>query len=274
VLRDATEPSFALVETNRGPLWTRQCGTGPDVLAISGLGDTHEIWDAVTPLLTQAFRVTVFDNRGVGRSPAPGETPTIRGFAEDALALMRSLDISNANIVGSSMGGAIAQELALAEPARAASLVLAGTWSTPDVHLSRLLRHMTRLIERIEDPRELIEAMCLWVYSGRAHADGTVDLLIRSMQNSASPPQSSEMFALTAEAAIAHDATDRLRSLDIPTLVLVGGEDRICPPRLSRQLHSLIAGSRLYVMPGRGHQAFQEDPAAFVHAIRAFWSHV
>jgi pimeloyl-ACP methyl ester carboxylesterase len=125
---------FSFVDTPRGVLWAGQSGEGPDVLLISGLGDTHEIWEDVTPLLASDFRVTAFDNRGVGRSRLGTEDPTILGFAQDALALMSSLDIAKAHIVGSSMGGAIAQELVLAQPDHVASLTLAGTWARPDDH--------------------------------------------------------------------------------------------------------------------------------------------
>ena len=262
---------FSVVDTPRGAFWVGQEGAGPDVVLIAGLGDTHDIWDDVTPLLRDAFRVTCFDNRGVGRTPLGSADTSVAGFAEDTLAMMRAVGIDRAHIVGSSMGGAIAQELALAETCRATSLTLAGTWARPDEYLSRLLRHMVRLQMLVEDSRELMEANCLWVYSSQAHADGTVQRLVRAMNASSSPRQPQAVFARTAEAAIRHDAADRLESIDSPTLVLVGGEDRICPLRLSRELNRLIVGSHLQVMEGRGHQPFQEDPGGFVSVVREFW---
>jgi pimeloyl-ACP methyl ester carboxylesterase len=265
------EPTFFTIDTSQGPFWVGQQGTGPDALLISGLGDTHEIWDEVTPLLGERVRVTCFDNRGVGRAPLGLRDPSVAGFAEDTLALMRAVGIERAHVVGSSMGCAIAQELALAEPWRVRSLTLAGTWARPDEYLSRLLRHIARLRLLIEDSRELMEATCLWVYGSQAHSDGTVERLIEAMDASASPSQPHAVFPRTAEAVILHDAADRLESITTPTLVLVDGEDRICPPRLSRELNRLIAGSHLHIMDGRGHQPFQEDPAGFVTAVREFW---
>jgi pimeloyl-ACP methyl ester carboxylesterase len=267
----ASPPRFSVVETARGPFWVGQEGVGHDVVLISGLGDTHEIWDEVTPLLTDAFRVTSFDNRGVGRTPLGSRELSVAGFAADTLAVMRAVGVECAHVVGSSMGGAIAQELALAGSERIVSLTLAGTWARPDEYLSRLLRHMARLQFLIEDPRELIEATCLWVYSSCAHADGTVERLIEVMVASTSPPQPQAVFARTAEAALLHDAAERLRSITSPTLVLVGGEDRICPVRFSQELSRLIAGSHLQVLDGRGHQPFQEDPRGFTNVVREFW---
>ncbi len=263
-------PSFDHVEISGGQLWVGQLGDGPDVVLISGLGDTHEIWADVAPPLADRHRLTMFDNRGVGRSSRGTDQLSVRAFAQDTLALMDAKGVARAHLIGSSMGGAIAQEVALADPSRVASLVLAGTWARPDEHLSRLLRHMSRLGVLLDDP-ERTQAICLWAYSGKAHADGTVDRLITLMESSTSPPQSPEIFAETAEAAIAHDAADRLGSLRCPTLVLVGGEDRICPLRLAEELVDLIPDSRLYVMTARGHQPFQEDPVEFVGAVRGFW---
>ena len=76
---------------------------------------------------------------------------------------------------------------------------------------------MTRLVELISRPQELLEAMALWVYSGQAHADGTVDRLIQNSLASPLPEQSAEAFAQTAQAAIAHDMGNRLTSLSAPT---------------------------------------------------------
>jgi pimeloyl-ACP methyl ester carboxylesterase len=267
-----SRPTFSVVETTRGPFWVGQRGAGADVLLISGVGDTHEIWDDVTPTLSDGFRVTCFDNRGVGRTLLGSRGLTVAGFAQDALAVMRAVGIQRAHVIGSSMGGAVAQELALAEPESVVSLILAGTWARPDEYLSRVLRHMARLQIVLQDRAELMEATCLWVYGSKAHADGTVERLIEAMKASTSPPQPQALFARTAEAAILHDTADRLGAIAAPTLVLVGSEDRICPPRLSRELNHLIVGSSLQMMEGRGHQPFQEDPDAFTSTVCEFWS--
>jgi pimeloyl-ACP methyl ester carboxylesterase len=269
-----SQPMVSVIETARGPFWVGQQGAGHDVVLISGLGDTHEIWEDVTPLLTDAFRVTFFDNRGAGRTTLGSHELSVEGFAEDTLAVMRAAGVDRAHIVGSSMGGAIAQEVALAESGHVMSLTLAGTWARPDEYLNRLLRHMARLQVLIEDPRELMETICLWVYSSRAHADGTVDRLIKAMDASTSPAQPQAVFARTVEAATRHDAADRLDSITSPTLVLVGGEDRVCPLRLSQELSRLIAGSHLRVLDGCGHQPFQEEPGGFADAVREFWNRI
>jgi pimeloyl-ACP methyl ester carboxylesterase len=267
---DAPRPAFDSVEIPGGQLWAAQVGNGPDVVLVSGLGDTHEIWDDLVPLLADHHRVTLFDNRGVGRSPRGTRPLSIGAFAQETVALMDALGVDRAHLVGSSMGGAIVQEIALAHTGRVASLALAGTWARPDEHLSRLLRHFSRLHELL-DESECTEAISLWAYSGQAYADGTVDRLMEFMSRSTSPPQPPQVFAETAEAAIAHDAADRLGSVGCPTLVIVGGEDRICPLRLSNDLVELVPDSTLHVVRARGHQPFQEDAEEFMAALRVFW---
>lgn len=253
-------------------LWARQQGSGPDVVLIAGIGDDHGVWDPVFDRLARGHRVTAFDNRGVGRSAIGAEQVRIAAMAADALALMGALGIERAHLVGSSMGGAIAQELALTAPEGVASLALVGTWGERDEHLSRAIRHIGRLLGTIEDPVEAFDAVALWAYSGQAHADGTVDRLLEAALASDSPEQSLEDFERTTEALVEHDLGTRLEAIVAPTLVVVGSEDRLCPPRLGTRLAELIPGSRLQVLPDRSHQPFQEDPDGFVDLVEDFWA--
>ncbi len=252
-------------------LWARQEGSGPDVVLIAGIGDDHHVWDPVFDQLARYHRVTAFDNRGVGRSPLGEEPVTIPAMTADAVGLMGALGVERAHVVGSSMGGAIAQELALTAPEAVASLVLVGTWGERDEHLSRAIRHIGYLLGTIEDPAEAFDAVALWAYSGQAHADGTVARLLDAALASDSPDQSLEDFERTTEALVEHDPGARLGEIVAPTLVLVGSEDRLCPPRLGTRLAELIPGSRLQVVPDRSHQPFQEDPDRFAELVEDFW---
>jgi pimeloyl-ACP methyl ester carboxylesterase len=252
-------------------IWARQAGSGRDVVLIAGIGDDHHVWDPIFDELAERRRVTAFDNRGVGRSVLGAEAVSIEDLADDTIALMRALGIEQADIVGSSMGGAIAQELGLREPDAVASLALVGTWGERDEHFSYSIQHIRRLLELIEDPVELFDAIALWAFSGRAFAEGTVDELRAAALASDSPDQSFEDFARTADALLAHDPGARLGGIVAPTLVVVGSEDRLCPPRLARRLAELIPGSELRVVEDRSHQLFQEVPAEFVALLEQFW---
>ena len=104
------------MNANGVDLWVEQEGAGDDVLFISGLADEGACWVDQVGGLSDRYRVTTFDNRGVGRSTTPEGEFTIADFAADTAGLMDVLEIESAHVVGSSMGGAIAQELALARP--------------------------------------------------------------------------------------------------------------------------------------------------------------
>jgi len=252
-------------------LWARQEGKGADVVLIAGIGDDHRVWGPVFDPLARYHRVTAFDNRGVGRSAIGEEPVTIAAMAADMLGLMESLGIERAHLVGSSLGGAIAQEVALTAPEAVASLVLVGAWGERDEHLTRAIRHIGYLLGTIEDPILAFEAVALWAYSGQAHADGTVARLLEAALASDSPDQSLEDFERTTEALVEHDLGTRLAGIVAPTMVMVGSEDRLCPPRLGTRLAELIPGSRLQVLPDRSHQPFQEDPDRFIELVEDFW---
>ena len=103
--------------------------------------------------------------------------------------------------------------------------------------------------------------------------DGRVDTLCDAMLNNPHP-QSTEAFQRTARAILGHDTRGRLGTIAVPTLVLSGEEDVICPPRHSREIAGLIPGARLVGVPGQAHQPFQEDPAAFNETVLGFWESV
>src|SRR5688572_25143301 len=117
-------------------LWVERRGQGPDVLLIAGLGDPLEVWAAQLDGLTDRYRVTAFDNRGVGRSPLPAGPLSLTGMADDAAEVLRALDVPSAHVAGFSGGSVIAQQLALRHPERVRSLVLVSTWARTEPYFS------------------------------------------------------------------------------------------------------------------------------------------
>jgi pimeloyl-ACP methyl ester carboxylesterase len=253
--------------------WVERQGKGPDVLLIAGLGDPVEAWQPQLDGLADRYRLTAFDNRGSGRTPLSDATLLPATMADDAGALLRALEVPAAHVMGFSMGSAIAQELALRHPELVRSLVLVGTYARPDAFVRALFNFWRWLPEVAPTERAFFEGFFTWVYTPRAHTDGTVDAIIEEAL--AFPHAASlEAFQAQVDVCLAHDTADRLSGIAAPTLVLSGELDAIFPPRLGRAVATAIPNARFEVMSGEAHQPFQEIPEEFNARVDAFWREV
>jgi pimeloyl-ACP methyl ester carboxylesterase len=249
-------------------------GDGPEVLLIAGLGDPAEAWEFQLEGLSDRYTVTAFDNRGTGRVPLPaGEPLSLETYADDAAALMRALDVPGAHVMGFSMGSTIAQHLALRHPELVRSLVLCSTWGRSDAYFRAMADSWRWMIEGAPDERSFYEAFLVWVYTARAHEDGTVDEIINEAM--AFPHQQPpEAMQRAIDAFRDHDLMDRLGEISTPTLVIASTEDIITPPRLGRAVAEQIPGARFELLEGEAHQPFQEVPGRFNALVDSFWREV
>jgi pimeloyl-ACP methyl ester carboxylesterase len=184
-------------------------------------------------------------------------------MAADTCGLMDALGIDRAHVIGVSMGGMIAQELALAHPERVSTLHLGCTFARPDAYLLALnaaWRDMRIGLGRDQTLRTL----ALWLFAPTTYAERP-DLVEMVLQNAlANPyPQSVVGFLRQGEAIAAHDAIDRLEAIRCPTLVSVAEDDILVPPRFSRDIAKRIPGAELRLVPGAGHCYFLERPEVF-----------
>jgi pimeloyl-ACP methyl ester carboxylesterase len=247
-------------------LWAHSEGVGDDVLLIAGLADDSSSWEAQVEGLAHRFRVTVFDNRGVGRSSTPpGSRWSIGDFARDALAVLDGLQIRRAHIVGSSLGAAAAQELAAAAPGRVRSLILNGSWVRSDGRFRALIESWIATAHRSTTLRELLDAISLWVYPPGLHADGTVSRWLDALDpvSGDAYEQVRAGFLPAARAVLGYVAADRPRQISAPTLLTVGSDDQVLPAADTRALAELIPDVTVTVFEGCGHQPFQEQPERF-----------
>ncbi|MEU7008377.1 alpha/beta fold hydrolase [Streptomyces sp. NPDC046332] len=263
------------VEANGTRIWTESRGQGPDVLLIAGLSDPVEAWQAQLDGLSDRYRLIAFDNRGSGRTPLPDEPVSLATMADDAAEVLRALggDGTQAHVLGFSGGSAIAQELALRHPEAVRSLVLMSTWARADAYFTAMGRFWRWMAAEAPDERAMLEAFFLWIYTPRAHADGTVKQIVDEAL--AFPhPQSAEAFQRQLETFTQHDTLDRLPAITAPTLVLAGERDITTPPRFGRVVADAIRGARFEVLEGEAHQPFQESPDMFNARVEAFWQEV
>jgi 3-oxoadipate enol-lactonase len=240
-----------------------EAGAGEPLLLIMGFGGDHLAWAFQTPVFAQQYRVVAFDNRGVGLSDVPDVPYTTRMMADDALGLLDALGIERTHVLGVSMGGMIAQELALNHPGRVRSLQLHCTLARPDGYMQALLDGW-RAVRTKVTPEEWMRIVALWLFAPKTYAERPefVEMVIQT--GIANPnPFTLAGFLRQGDAVRTHDTLDRLGKLRQPTLVSVAEDDILVPARFSRALAAAVPAAELRLIDGAGHAYFWERPDVF-----------
>jgi pimeloyl-ACP methyl ester carboxylesterase len=226
-------------------------GAGEPLVLIMGLGATGEAWDLHARAFAARFRCFLVDNRGAGGSEAPPGPYTTAAMADDYAALIRSLGLGAVRAVGISMGGAIAQELALRHPDLVRSLVLACTWGRCDGYTRRVFEHFADARAALS-PAQFVRLLQLWIWSPH-HVDRHEAELRAAEQEAARAWMPLAAFEAQCHACVTHDTLDRLGALAAPTLITAGARDVFTPPALSHELAAAIPGAELRTFAGAGH---------------------
>ena len=247
-------------------------GKGPAVVFVSGITGDHSGWKLYqVPAFSKAgFQCLIFDNRDVGQTgDSPIASYAIGQFAQDTIALLDRLGLASVHLIGYSMGGMIAQEIALRQPQRLRSLTLMCTAAKPDGYTTELIESLATA-KRTQGREDFLRTIGLRIFSRRFYADPRAvrTWLDRMLENPY--PQSVEGFMRQARAVLAHDAAQRLSDLRVPTHVVAGEEDIMLPPRFSRELAERIPGARLTVIAQGAHALHVERPAEYNHAVLGF----
>jgi len=251
------------VRVNDIEMYYVEAGAGTPLVLIMGFGGDHLAWGFQIPAFAARYRVIAFDNRGVGQSDQPDHPYTTRLMADDTVGLMDALGIGRAHVLGVSMGGMIAQELALNHLSRVRSLQLHCTHARGDAYL-RALGAAWRSIRTGLTREDSLRAIALWLFAPATYNERS-EFVETLLQNAlANPhPQSLVGFLRQGEAVAAHDTLDRLGAIGCPTLVAVGEEDVLVPLRFSQELAKRIPGAELRTIAGAGHVYFWERPDEF-----------
>jgi 3-oxoadipate enol-lactonase len=258
------------VRANGVELVYEELGAGEPLVFISGTSVDRTIWGMQVAHFASRYRCITFDNRDVGESTIVTTGYTPRDMAADTAALLGALDLPPAHVVGHSLGGAIAQELALAAPDRLRSLTLVGTWARNDDYTRTLFHHWKRMRQRLDD-REFFEAMLLTGVGHTFLTSAGITPMVE-MFLAAPHPQPPDAFCRQVDADLAHDTADRLGAIAAPTLVVDGPEDKIFPPPHHALLAARIPGAQRVTIPATGHSPALENTEAFNDALTAFLS--
>ena len=246
--------------------WERR-GEGPSLLLIQGIGYGRWGWEPVLDLLARSFDVVAFDNRGIGESDVPAGPYTAAAMAADAVQVLDEAGVEQAHVLGASLGGMIAQELAHAYPGRLRKLVLACT--TPGG--SRAFPLPERTLRLLEEAPTLPQEIALRRFVVNALAPAADAALVeRIMVHRLAAPQPLDGWQAQAAAGTSFDGADRIGSIAAPTLVLHGEEDAVVDPRNAELLASLIPHASVELFPGTGHLFFWEQPERFAEVVTGF----
>jgi pimeloyl-ACP methyl ester carboxylesterase len=259
-----------LIGAGEVELYYERSGAGEPLLLIMGMSGTYRHWnEEFLDLLRRDFEVILYDHRGVGASTRLEGPVTIAQMADDAGALLDALSLDSAHVIGISMGGMIAQELALGRAELVRSLTLGCTYcggpgsalTTPEV-MQRLSEAMTS-----GDRAHALEVGWEVNVSPRMAADQ--EARARFLAIGEAGAVSVQVVMAQLQAVVGHDTSERLPGLAMATLVIHGTVDQLLPVENGRQIASLIPGSQLEIFEDVGHLFFWERPERSAELVRA-----
>jgi pimeloyl-ACP methyl ester carboxylesterase len=256
------------VEANGIEVAYRIDGDGDETLVlVNGLADTKETWELQLPAFAERYRVVSYDNRGVGESSTPPGPYTAAQMAQDLAGLVDALEVDRFHVLGVSMGGMIAQEYAIAHAGRLLSASFCCTYSYPGPFCLRMFSCWRDLVLHLGvgfTQREVL----LWAFTTDFFEQRTAELEeIEGLM--AANPQPADTYLAQLHSIEAHDTRGRLAAVTCPALTLVGREDILIYPNLSRRLHEELPSSTWVEVPG-GHACLWEYPEDFNRAVLDF----
>jgi 3-oxoadipate enol-lactonase len=242
----------------------------PWLVLIQGMGFDRSGWEPVLPALRRRFRLVLVDNRGTGRSGRADGSFTVADMTGDVVAVLDAAGIGRAHVLGASLGGMVAQELAITRPERVGRLVLACTtpgWPAgyPMPAASLRLIMATRGMP-LEAARRRHTEHALSAQAGQQNPA----LVGRLMEVQGVRPVAQEVLSAQAIAGARYAGRLRQGRIGARTLVVHGSADTVVDPRNAKLLAARITGARLVTFPGLGHLLFWEDPAGFAAVVTSF----
>lgn len=246
--------------------------SGPPLVLVRGLARSSAYWLEMRALLEAERRVIVLDNRGVGRSDVPSGPLSTEEMADDVALVLRACGVERADVFGISLGGMIAQHVALRHPHRVRRLVLACTSPGGRGARAPSLRAALALARATTMPfAEGIRASAPWVLGAEAREarPEIVDVWVAIAERE---PRSRAGVLAQLVAAATHDAFELLEHISHPTLVVTGDADRLVPPENSRVLAERIPNASLRTLRGAGHDFPTERPEETARILSSFLS--
>jgi pimeloyl-ACP methyl ester carboxylesterase len=263
-----------IAEFDDHQLHYRDHGSGDPVIGIMGFAIDQRFWAAQVPAISATNRFITFDNRGIGRST--GTPPdSIEQMAEDTLGLMDKLDIEDAVIFGVSMGGTIAQKIALEHPERVKALILAVTFARP-IEYMRREQSVAKAIFDKADFDTFLDGSLIHLFSPAFFEIGeeTIDRMVRAFYAEGGPePAGTDVLTAQLDAIEKFDVLPELGRIEVPTLVIGATLDMMVPYFASQEIARAIPNARLETLEG-GHGVMVEQMQRFNDLVEEFLEEV
>ena len=246
-------------------------GSGVPIMMIMGLGAPGDKWKHNYELLSKWFWCIVPDNRGAGLSDKPeAESYTTEQMADDIIGIMDALDIKKAHVMGVSMGGAIAQQVALKVPDRVLSLILTSTFASVSPAFKKALNLICELKEDT-DPA-VLKQLNLWMTYGQYTQIHHPEKIEKSIEEDAAYPYPMPVYAYKAQcgACLSHNTAGRLHELKMPVLIAAGAKDLFMNIEKTMELVHGIPQAEFYLAPEGGHVHQWEYPEPYDSVVVGF----
>jgi pimeloyl-ACP methyl ester carboxylesterase len=256
-------------EHNNANIYYELHGAGMPVLLTAGMSSDSKSWQFILNSLSEHYRVILFDNRGCGRTSQNGSF-TLKTIAADACALLDHLHIDKAHLIGHSMGGMIAQELAVAWPERIDKLVLASSSPVLSGNARAILHELSEKWEAGFDMDKWFAIMFRWLFTAKSLENKKFMDAAIIFALSYPYPQTLQGFKGQVEAISSFDLRSETGRIGHDTLIICGDEDILIPPHESRQLLGIKGKTTFAVIEGAAHSIHAEKPQEFAGRVMAF----
>ncbi|CAG0996538.1 3-oxoadipate enol-lactonase [Burkholderiales bacterium] len=260
-------PSLALPDVS---LHYEARGRGAPLLLVAGLASDSLSWLTVWTGLAARFRAVAPDNRGVGRTAPQDAAASVDAMADDCAALLASLGIARAPVLGHSMGGFVAQRLALRHPRLVERLILVATGARAGPGNVALFDDLAAKLASGEDPSRWFRRLFDLIFTRRFMSDPQNVEAATRWALEYPYPQSAAGFRRQVDAIAAFDGSGDLSAIAAPTLVVAGREDVLFPATACGAFARRIPGAAFVTIDGAAHAVHTEQPAAFVEAVSRF----
>ncbi|MBI2742426.1 MAG: alpha/beta fold hydrolase [Chlamydiales bacterium] len=258
------------VKVNKSSFYYELHGKGEPLVLIAGYACDISQWVRTLPLFANHFNVLIFDNRGAGRSESPDLPYTVEEMAEDLIGVLDAAKFGRCHVLGHSLGGSIAQQLAFTHPDRVDKLVIANSSAKFSPISTMVCNFFVKLRNLGITDENILEGMAPWLFSapflqGGENVAKMIDLSMRNPHHQSLVGQRRQLQAL-----MNFDAREKIHKISAQTLLIGGEEDLLCAPKELFALANSIPRSQLFLFENQAHMTLIERPDEFAQVAIDF----